>query len=322
MPKKNFPPPRTPLGSGTNKGILELDRFTEANLEQWKAVSADLDSLQATLFFSLEPARRNLRPDLIAALQKQPALHFAFTDWVRVVTYQYSDEPLSSAGSLYEYGGRFNAGIDLDANTLNPWPALYLAENYATAYREKFQLAHDGRVDGLDANELSLKQGDSHATVILCGQVTRIFDMTKAAHLDDVAKVLARITMPAEAKAYMKRLRIPNNAMYMLRTGKQLHDAVVEKNWRVLPAQFGLPAQSHVMAELVRAAGFEGILYQSTKGNGKCLAIFPEALDGGSFIELRDPAPSSVQYPRLNSDSAPRLSGWHTLPANYRSPFF
>ena len=109
--------------------------------------------------------------------------------------------------------------------------------------------------------------------------------------------------------------------MYMVRTGKQLYDTVVEKNWRVLPAQFGLPAPSHVMAELVRAAGFEGILYQSTKGNGKCLAIFPEALDGGSFIELRDPAPSSVKHPRLDSDSASHLSGWHTLPANYRSPF-
>jgi hypothetical protein len=43
---------------------------------------------------------------------------------------------------------------------------------------------------------------------------------------------------------------------------------VLARNWRVLPAQFGMPAQSHVLAELIRVAGFEAIQYHSTKGPG------------------------------------------------------
>ena len=86
-----------------------------------------------------------------------------------MVTYQYSLEPLTCAGSLQALGGRFNAGCELDANTMRPWPALYLAQNFETAYREKFQLASDVQVDGLTPQELSLEGAVSHTTVLLMG---------------------------------------------------------------------------------------------------------------------------------------------------------
>lgn len=319
MPKKHFPPsPNHAGGAAQNRGILELDRFSAESLHQWQQLSNDLDRLQAILFFGLEPARRALRTELLEALQKQQGTGVDLTSWVRMVPYQYSNEPLSCAGSLHGYGGRFNAGIDLDARTLDPWPALYLASDYPTAFREKFQIEHDGKIDGLSAQELALEQGASHATVFLRGKVTKVFDMTHHAPLDEVGRILARIKMPEEARRYMKKLRLPPKAMFMVKSGKQIHDMVVEQNWRVLPAQFGLPSQSHVMAELIRAAGFEGILYQSTKGTGQCLAIFPETMDGGSFVELSDKPPLGVQYARLDGDTAEQLAGWDTLPTNYR----
>lgn len=241
------------------------------------------------------------------------------TNWVRIVSYQYSDEPLSCAGSLHGYGGRFNAGIELDPNTLNPWPALYVAEDHATAYREKFQLAHDGRVDGLNAEELSLEAGVSFATVFLRGHMTRVFDMSSPEPLTALARVLRAIKMPEEVQRLMKRLRISQRDIFMISTARQLHGLVVARNWRVLPVQFGLPAQSHILAELVRAAGFEGILYPSSKGTGKCLAVFPETIGNGSHVELRDPPPPSVRHPRLDSETANQLTGWETLPPNYRN---
>ena len=319
MTKKIIPAPKTQKGASPNRGILELDRFTQENLTTWQNASADLDRLQGLLFFALEPARRQLRTDLIAAFQKQPAKTQTINDWVRVVTYQYSDEPLSCAGSLHEYGGRFNAGADLDANTLNPWPVLYLAQNFATAFREKFQLEHDGTVDGLSANELSLGHVASHATLYLKGEIKNVFDMTDPKSLDGVAKLLGRIKMPEEAKACMKRLKISNKALFMISTGQQLYDTVINTNWRVLPIQFGLPAQSHIIAELVRAAGFEGILYPSTKGQKRCLAVFPENLATGSFVELRDNTTKHTKHHRLDIDSSSDLTGWHTLPSNFKN---
>lgn len=319
MPKKPIPPQKPAGGPKRQRSILELDRFSEASLHKWEALSDDLNRLEDVLYFSLEPARRQKRQELIAALQSQTAVNVELTNWVRIVTYQYSNEPLSSAGSLHGYGQRFNAGVELDANTMSPWPALYLAEDHSTAFREKFQLEHDGQVDGLSAQELALETGISHVTVFLRGHVEGIFDMTSHEKLDTVAKVLGRIKLPEEARRIMKRLKIANKDLLMVKTGKQLHDLVTRKNWRVKPVQFGLPAEGHIIAELVRLAGFAGILYQSTKGTGRCLALFPQQLGNGSSVELRDAPPPGVRYPRLSSDTADELAGWDALPVHERA---
>ena len=39
----------------------------------------------------------------------------------------------------------------------------------------------------------------------------------------------------------------------------------------------------------VKQAGFEGIIYPSTKGEGECIALFPDQLEGSdSYLELSD----------------------------------
>lgn len=54
--------------------------------------------------FGVQPEQRRLRTELLAALRLTPLLAVAFSRWTRVVTYQYSIEPLSAAGSLHAYG--------------------------------------------------------------------------------------------------------------------------------------------------------------------------------------------------------------------------
>ena len=301
------------------RGILELDRFDEASLRQWNAVSRDLDVLEDELYFGLEPERRSLRTDLIGALQSTAPIPIELSRWVRVVSYQYSLAPLSCAGSLQNIGGRFNAGAELDPNTLNPWPALYLAEDYETAFREKFQLPRDTRVDGLTPQELALEHGVSHTALFVKGQLARAFDMTLPRSLVAVANILRRVKMPARAREIQRKLKIPNGGIYMVQTGKQLHEMVLTHNWRMLPIQFGLPAQSHVLAELIRAAGFEAILYRSTKGSGRCLAVFPDRLDDASYVELVDASPPTVKHRRLDSSTAGELEGWESLPPRMRA---
>ena len=160
MPKgKPTIPARRATAPQEPRGILELDRFSEATLSQWSSASQDLDELSDVLHFGIEPERRRLRPELLTALQATPLTTMELSRWTRVVTYQYSLEPLSSAGSLKNIGGRFNAGVELDANTLNPWPALYLAEDYETAFREKFQMPHGELTEGLTPQELALEHG-------------------------------------------------------------------------------------------------------------------------------------------------------------------
>lgn len=309
--RKNTPRTPTPqlaVQSQQTKGILELDRFTEASIDKWNDASADIDELNAVLYFNLEPERRRKRAELIAALKSSAPIEYHLKNWVRIVDYQWTNYPLSAAGSLCFLGGRFNTGRDLDRGTLDPWPALYLAQDYATAYREKFQLQIDESVNGLTPEELSLSAGKSHSTVVLNGKLTKVFEMSQEA-LGPVAKILGRVKMPARAEQIKRKLKIKPQDLRMITTSKQLFVIASVHNWRTLPVQFGLPAPSQILAELIRAADFEAIAYPSTKGGGTCLAVFVDRLAHDSYIELSDKAPKGVTV-RLDTVTADELAGW------------
>ena len=100
-------------------------------------MSDDLDELNGLLYYGLEPQRQRHHEAMIAALQCVAPASLTFSRWTRLVTWRYSTDPLSAAGSLAEYGGRFNIGRDVDKTMRAPWPSLYLGENFETAYREK-----------------------------------------------------------------------------------------------------------------------------------------------------------------------------------------
>lgn len=317
--RKNPVPPSAPATLHQPRGILELERFSEASLQQWETASRDLDEIQDSLFFGTEPERRRYRPDLIAALKSIAPINLVLSDWHRLVTYRYSLAPLSCAGSLQDIGGRFNAGTDLDPQTLDAWPALYLAEDYETAFREKFQIESGCVETGLSPQELALQHGCSHASIVVEGRLSNVFDMTSVDSLSPVACVFRRIKMPVQAKRLKLKMNIKNGSCFMVQTGKQIHDMIFKQNWRLLPRQFGLPAQSQTLAELIRAAGFEAILYQSSKGPKRCLAVFPDHMMEESYIKLSDEAPKEVLYPRLDIKSSPYLEGWDSVPRQLRN---
>lgn len=308
-------PSKPNLGAtaSTHGSILELDRFSEASVQQWNDLSQDLDELSASLYFGVEPERRRYRQELLEALRSAAPVPQEFNLWVRAVSYRYSLSPLSAAGSLQDIGGRFNAGTELDDQPLSAWPALYLAEDFETAFREKYQLPSDHLQQGLSAQDLALETGGSFASVTVRGKLTKVFDLTSPASLGPVAGVFRRIAMPAKATKLKKKLKIPSRDFYMVKTPQQVFDAVLKYNWRVQPRQFGLPSSSQTLAELIRAADFEAILYQSSKGPGKCLAVFPDMLLDTSFIELVDKPPPEVKHSRLDSTTGTELCGWDSV---------
>ncbi|RYH68035.1 MAG: hypothetical protein EON54_03110 [Alcaligenaceae bacterium] len=166
-------------------------------------------------------------------------------------------------------------------------------------------------VEGLSPEELALNPGKSHTTVVLNGKLSRVFRLTPAT-LGPLARVLGKISMPERAERIKKKLKFMPNDLRMMTTGKQLHDATAVHNWRVLPIQFGLPAPSQILSELIRAADFEAIEYQSSKSGGKCLAVFVDRLAPGSYIELSGPPPFGA-ITRLDETTAEELAGWAQL---------
>ncbi len=314
IPSRPRPPANKPP-----RNILELDRFSEANLREWTAASQNLDELEAVLYFHLEPERRKLRTQLIESLQSVKPLVYSINNWSRIIDYQYSLEPLSCAGSLCnsEGGGRFNASIELDPGTLQPWSALYIAQNYETAYRERFQIESTGTVDGLTPTELALNPAVSFTSLALQGELHRVFDLRKTASVEAIAKVLGKIPMPSRARELAKKLRIPSTELFMVKTPEQVLEMVLKNNWRTLPVQFGLPSQSQILAEMIYEAGFEAILYKSTKGPGDCIALFPASIGGRSYVEIAGKVPAEIKYHRLDANSAKYLEGWEYTPRKF-----
>lgn len=308
MPKKKLTPPQI-IKDATPRGILELERFTDANITQWNLASENLNELEDVLYFSLEPERRRLRGDLIASLQENKPLEFAIHNWARVVSFEHSSNPLSCIGSLKSYGGRFNVGQELDAGTLKPWPALYIAENFETAFREKRQLSRNSVIEGLTPSELALMPGENLTAISIQGEMSRVFDMRDAKSLSSISKVLRKIKMPVRAKTLQKRLKISTRDLFMITTPNQLHNALTKANWRTLPIQFGLPSQSQIISELITAAGYEAILYRSSKSLGDCLAVFPNSLTDHSYIEITGNIPSTLDHDRLDITTAAKLAG-------------
>jgi len=198
-----------------------------------------------------------------------------------------------------------------------PWPSLYLGENFETAYREKFQLDRGDRVDGLSPEELALNPGNSFTAVCLDGQLNRVFDVDEPGAFDPLCAVLRKIKLPAQVRQLQYRLKIPKHAIFMLRSASQLRTETLQKNWRAMPVQFGLPALSQILGSLILDAGFEAIRYPSTKGSGSCLAVFPHKLSSSqSYVALSDDPPAELRHARLDMDSADELCGWEMLRTN------
>jgi hypothetical protein len=147
-----------------------------------------------------------------------------------------------------------------------------------------------------------------------------VFNLNDDKFLVDLAVILGKIRMPQRAKELAKKLKIPRTKLLMVKTSEQLRSMALKNNWRTLPIQFGLPSQSHILAELIKAAGYEAILYKSTKGQGNCLAIFPGQMDERSYIEVAGKVLSSVKHKKLDLHSSKELEGWQYTPRRFHPP--
>jgi hypothetical protein len=303
-------------------GLLFLDQFSGKSLTKWLEASKDFEQLIGQLMVATKPERDRRRPEILAALAQVAPYELQLNKWTRIVPYQYALNPLSCAGSLRGIGGRFNAGVDLEQAILRPLPCLYIAETHEVAFNEAFASPAASsavrRDYSLSLNELAL-QPTSFANVNLNGKLSRLFDLTSANNLKGVAKEFAKIKMPEAAKELIKKLQIPRGQLTMVTSPERMFNSFFQYNWRAWPVQLDIPSDSQVLAELIFSAGFEGIIYKSTKTSaGKCIALFPEQLIEGSFVEIDGPSPPKV-LTRLDSTNFESLLGWDTLPSNQRA---
>ena len=272
---------------------------------EWRLRSANLDALQSALYFDLEPCRQRNEARLFDALRSQALSSFSFEGWSRIVDYRYGMEPLSLAGSLKGEGGRFNIGSDLSPAAFTAFPALYLAEDYEAAFRERFASPASLRDGGLSAQEFALRSPGSFTQLRLRGLVENVIDVGNLEALKPFASVLRQFPIPKDIRRLARTLGL-RPLPGLIRSPITLQRQLLHPNWRMLPQQFDFPANSQIFGRIAAAAGLHGILYLSARQVAKrCLALFPQNWgDGGSVVEITDQAPDGARLTRIDGMTA------------------
>lgn len=270
-----------------------LDEFSDLNVRQWAAKADVMEQYQVGLHYALEAQRKLVRGDLYRALQNAALQEpLEFSHWVRLCQYRYSHQPLNAYGSIIGAGGRFNFGDALDNVDAIPFPALYIAENRTVAIREYFGLAPSDR-RALTPEELSLTPKKPVTVVYVDGIIQNVLDLTRPSRLKPFVDILASLKIPDEVNQMAAKAGLSPRSL--VTSAEMMTQSLYEQNWRGWPRQHGIPANCQLFGKLAWEAGFDAILYRSTKGSGRCLAVFPQNLDkSDTRIWLHDTPPPNV----------------------------
>jgi hypothetical protein len=287
--------------------LYDLDRFTDASMQTWNAYARAVRDFHYALYFDLEGQRAARHKEIRSALQSVEAIAVPIDGWCRVTNFKYSMSALSPAGSLTFVGGRFNYGRDIDEARFAPFPALYIAEDFETAYREYYGLPQGEHVAGLRPEELSLENEGSFAALKLAGQVSNVFDLTTS-NLNALIRILSKFTLSSRVQALernMRKLEKPARAItQVVRTSRQMIQSIMISSWEAWPVHFDVPANSQVFAAMVVEAGFEAILYPSIQSGKRCLAIFTRKLTHSTTrVALHADRPANIEFAEITSEN-------------------
>lgn len=298
--RKPKPPERKTLHGEPGLPRLDaLEEFTHVSLARWREVGRNLEQLSHALFFGLEAHRLHHSRELIDAIRRSPTGPRQFNGWARLVGYQHTNQPLSTAGSTRGDGGRFNIGGALNPATYTPFPALYVAEDFPTAFRERFGVAQDAK-GSLTAGEMVLRRDSSFTQVALNVSAESVLDVGDLSVLKPIADVLSSMQMPVNVGRLARTLKL--KAPTLVRSAVALQRQLLNPDWRVEPVQYEMPSNSQIFGRLCLAAGVHAILYPSARHSERhCIALFPQIWRGSSsFVELVGPCPPEVVTRRLD----------------------
>jgi len=278
-----------------------LDTFSSHDIKRWGKNHEEIARYYWEHYSHFAHQRSLIQDKLKEALVAQ-CRPFEFSNWVRAVNYEYSIEPLSARGSLNSPGGRFNIS-DIDETKFSKFPALYLAEDYETAYREKFGLNQTDIKNGLTAEELSLASNTSFSTLYINGSVNEVLDINDSAALTDFFNLIKDIKLPYVYIRRAAKLGLPLEKP--VASLEELMKTLLLPNWRDKVMQADIPANSQILGQIAYQAGIEAILYPSTKAsNKKCLAVFPgNFAQSLSYIEIVGSCPEVVKNKRIDENS-------------------
>ncbi len=275
-----------------------LDSFSHRDIKRWKKQYKEIEEYCWDHYSYFAHKRSLIYQNLKDSLQSN-CKSFDFVNWCRVVDYRFADQPLSAKGSMIaDPGGRFNIG-DIDQSKFPRFPGLYLAENTLTALKEKCGVSPQSDFDGLTGQQLNLI--NNVCIVEVKGSLQNIFDLTSDNSLSDFYKEIKTIKLPIDFITRARSLKI--DPMKPIDSVYQLRNTFLCDEWRLMPMQFDIPANSQIFGQIAHSATIEGILYPSVKTQKNCLVVYPQNLMDSSYIELNGDGPVVVAKKRIDKNT-------------------
>lgn len=276
-----------------------LDSVPAHAIKTWIKLHDNVIDYTAEHFAYFAHRRSQIMEELKQSLREN-TINFEFHDWRRIVSQQFSNTPLSAIGSVKSFpGGRFNIGV-IDIERYPQFAALYLAEDAGTAFLEMLGIAPTNVIDGLTGSELAAAGNFSH--FVISGKLTNVLDLTNEESLRMFYTHLKDIKLPVYYQNRARQLKI--SPMLPVKNLKELQDTVFSDEWRLLPMQFDVPANSQILGQIAHSAGIEAILYPSVKTNKTALAVYPENfIDSDAYIEILGSVADTVINTRVDKNT-------------------
>ncbi len=271
--------------------LVVLEKITAAKLNQDRKFYERYSDYHLQLYAELYTQRTRYKETILDSLRAGTDVTLDVEDYVRILNLKYANDPVSPKGSIKFIGGRFNIGEDVNPEIVSNY-ALYIADREETAYNEKFR---PGKTQSeLTTEELHLiSKSTSYAYVKLTGTVSGLLDISDGDGLTEFLSVISRFKISQGCKALAKRAGI--DQWTLVSNYDELFHMCLDANWRLHPSLLSIPATSQIFGNLVREAGYTGIIFPSTVHGGQCVALFPENFDDNSMVCAKDPTDQTNQ---------------------------
>jgi hypothetical protein len=107
--------------------------------------------------------------------------------------------------------------------------------------------------------------------VSVAGSLNNVFDLTTHSNLRAFTDVIASFQLSARVSRLERLMGLA--PMKVITDSAQLHTTFMAEEWRQYPVMWNTPANPQLFGHLLTQAGFEGVLYSSTRTSKRSVAF-------------------------------------------------
>ncbi len=240
---------------------LSPEYFVDQKLIQFEEYNEKERAYSDTVENYLQREREKLIDDINESFLLNVKNDFEYSGLSRIVNAKFSTYPLCSIGSIKKPpGDRFNFGQSTRFTT-NYFQALYLANNYDTAFSESYH-SKDEAIGDFAHFKVAVK-------------IDRYLDLRDKKVIKDFFKVVKTITLPDEFIKMAKDLKI--EPMSLCKRSSELYNSIFSERYKAWDTWLDQYSPSQWLGFYVYKLGIPAIVYPSIRyKDGFNVAIYTD----------------------------------------------